>query len=87
MSANSWNLWLTLISSAFLVIGGVWSIIRFGHNILARSVSDRLDEIKKETKPNGGSSLRDAIDRIEKKLDAVTSDLDRHLGFHDAVDG
>jgi len=31
--------------------------------------------------------MRDVVDRIEKKLDAVTSDLDRHLGFHDAIDG
>jgi len=86
MNANTWNFWLTLISSAFFVVGGVWSIIRLAHNILAKSVSERLDDIRKETKPNGGSSLRDAIDRIEKKLDAVTSDLDRHLGFHDAID-
>jgi hypothetical protein len=86
MNANSWNFWLTFISSAFFVVGGVWSIIRLAHNILAKSVSERLDDIRKETKPNGGSSLRDAIDRIEKKLDAVTSDLDRHLGFHDALD-
>jgi hypothetical protein len=85
MNANSWNFWLTLISSAFFVVGGVWSIIRLAHNILAKSVSERLEQIHKETKPNGGSSLRDAIDRIEKKLDAVTSDLDRHLGFHDAI--
>ena len=69
------------------LLGMVWGVLRFGHNILARSVSDRLEEIKKETKPNGCSSMRDVVDRIEKKLDAVTSDLDRHLGFHDAIDG
>jgi len=87
MNANTFNFWVQLIVAVGFLLGMVWGVLRFGHNILARSVSDRLDEIKKETKPNGGSSLRDAIDRIEKKLDAVTSDLDRHLGFHDAVDG
>ena len=60
----------------------LWGVIRFGHNILARSVSDRLEEIRKETKPNGGSSLRDAVDRIERKLDSVASELDEHIGFH-----
>ena len=87
MNANTFNFWVQLIVAVGFLLGMVWGVLRFGHIILARSVSDRLDEIKKETKPNGGSSLRDAVDRIEKKLDAVTSDLDRHLGFHDAVDG
>jgi len=87
MNANTFNFWIQLIVAIGFLMGMVWGALRFAHNLLARSVSDRLDEIKKETKPNGGSSLRDAVDRIEKKLDAVTSDLDRHLGFHDAVDG
>ena len=87
MNANTFNFWVQLIVAVGFLLGMNWGVLRFGHNILARSVSDRLDEIKKETKPNGGSSMRDVVDRIEKKLDAVTSDLDRHLGFHDAVDG
>ena len=87
MNANTFNFWIQLIVAVGFLMGMIWGVLRFAHNLLARSVSDRLDEIKKETKPNGGASLRDAVDRIEKKLDAVTSDLDRHLGFHDAVDG
>jgi len=85
MNANTINFWIQLIVAVGFLLGMIWGVIRFGHNILARSVSDRLEEIRKETKPNGGSSLRDAIDRIEKKLDAVTSDLDRHLGAHDGL--
>ena len=86
MNANSFNFWLQVVAASGFVIGMIWGFVRFAHNILAKSVSERLEEIRKETKPNGGSSLRDAIDRIEQKLDAVTSDLDRHLGFHDAID-
>jgi hypothetical protein len=79
---NTFNFWLQIVAASGFVIGMLWGVIRFGHNILARSVSDRLEEIRKETKPNGGSSLRDAVDRIERKLDSVASELDEHIGFH-----
>ena len=87
MNANTFNFLIQLVVALGFLLGMIWGVIRFGHNILAKSVSERLEEIRKETKPNGGSSLRDAVDRIERKLDVVTSDLDRHLGFHDAIDG
>ena len=85
MNANTFNFWIQLIVALGFLLGMIWGVIRFGHNILAKSVSERLDEIRKETKPNGGSSLRDAVDRVERKLDAVASDLDRHLGAHDGL--
>ena len=33
-------------------------------------VSNHLEDLK-QLKPNGGSSLRDAVDRIEKRLDDI----------------
>jgi hypothetical protein len=77
-----------------MVLGLLWAILKWFHNFLTKSVSERLSselvEIKKQTVPNGGGSLRDAIDRIErkmeqleKKMDQVDLDLTRHLGFHD----
>jgi hypothetical protein len=32
-------------------------------------VDSRVNRMYREMKPNGGQSLRDAVDRIEKKID------------------
>ena len=36
----------------------------------------KIDDVHAELKPNGGSSLRDAVDRIERKVDGQTGVLD-----------
>ena len=35
-----------------------------------------------EFKPNGGSTTRDALDRIERKLDTVEQKIDGHIEWH-----
>jgi hypothetical protein len=77
-SANFWY-----ITEAVVVVGGscvgVWRIV---HNALSRSVAENLKEMQAELRPNHGSSLRDAIDRIERNVDEVKIELARHLGAH-----
>ena len=96
---NGVNLALGIIVSVGFLIGFIWGFAklvvafnRWRHKRLARTVAEDLAAIRKETIPNGGSSLRDAIDRIEKnqgemaqKVDAIQSALDRHLGFHQGI--
>jgi tetrahydromethanopterin S-methyltransferase subunit G len=36
----------------------------------------------REFKPNGGSTTRDDLDRIEKKLDTVERKIDNHIEWH-----
>ena len=90
LTLNSSNFWVQFIASLGFCAGFVWAVIRWIHNALARSVSEKLSEeigeIKKQTVPNGGGSLRDAIDRIEKKLDALESEVVRHLGYHEGLE-
>ena len=38
--------------------------------------------MSREFKPNGGSTTRDALDRIEKKLDIVERKIDNHIEWH-----
>ena len=38
--------------------------------------------MSREFKPNGGSTTRDALDRIEKKLDTVERKIDNHIEWH-----
>jgi hypothetical protein len=90
ITLNSSNFWVQFLASLGFLGGFVWAIVRWIHNLLAKSVSDRLaeeiGEIKKQTVPNGGGSLRDAIDRIEKKLDVLESEVVRHLGYHEGLE-
>jgi hypothetical protein len=90
ISLNSSNFWVQFLASLGFLGGFVWALVRWIHNLLAKSVSERLadeiGEIKKQTVPNGGGSLRDAIDRIEKKLDVLESEVVRHLGYHEGLE-
>lgn len=47
----------------FLVVAGV-------------RINKKLDSIAKEQKPNGGSSFRDAVDRMSKKIDHLDQRID-----------
>ena len=51
-----------VVSAGVLWRGVVRPVMRFGHQ-----VQDTL----KELKPNGGSSMRDAIDRLERRMTAL----------------
>ena len=58
---------LQTLAAVLIALGVIWRMVvrpvmRFGHQV---------QETLKELKPNGGSSMRDAIDRVEKRLDAV----------------
>jgi len=80
-SANFWY-----ISEAVVCVGGgiigVWRVV---HNALSRSVAENLREMQAELKPNHGSSMRDAIDRIEKNVSDLKVELARHLGAHEGL--
>jgi hypothetical protein len=55
-------------AAAIIISAGViWRmvvrpVVRFGHQV---------QETLKELKPNGGSSMRDAIDRLERRMSAL----------------
>ena len=38
--------------------------------------------MSREFRPNGGSSTRDSLDRIERKLDNVERKVDDHINWH-----
>lgn len=45
-------------------------------------VPERLALIERELKPNSGSSLRDAVGRVETRLGGVETRLDDHIRSH-----
>jgi len=99
-SLSSFNFWVQLIVSVGFLIGIVFGAIKtvnesvkWWHRKVAEvatgNLEAQIEEIKAQYRPNHGSSLRDAIDRIERsitqldsKLDLVQTNLDSHLGAH-----
>jgi hypothetical protein len=45
-------------------------------------IDSRIGKVLQEFRPNGGQSARDALDRIEKKIDEVEKKVDGHINWH-----
>jgi len=67
-SPADWEAILAVLISASLLLG--WVI-----RAAVRKNMDELQSLKEQLHPNHGSSLRDAVDRIESKLD-------HHIDWH-----
>ncbi len=74
-----------LVGAIAVIIGGGVAVYRF----ITSAIHKRLDSIDGQLHRNGGSSLRDAIDRIEEKQTDIQADvrrtgerLDEHIDWH-----
>lgn len=45
-------------------------------------IDSRISKVLQELKPNGGQSARDALDRIERKIDQVEEKVEGHIDWH-----
>ena len=79
-------LWRGGVAAALLAIVAALAI---GKKYLLGELRADLDDVRKELKPNGGASVRDAIDRIAEKQGEIQTDvrelrqrLDDHLAWH-----
>lgn len=79
-------IWLGGITVALVaVVGGLAGL----HRIVFGPVRRDIEQIRKELHPNGGSSLRDSVDRIESRQQEILQDvkqtasrLDDHIHWH-----
>jgi uncharacterized membrane protein len=74
-----------IVVAVTAIAGGLAALYR----LLTASLSKRLDSISSQLHRNGGSSLRDAVDRIEEKQTEIQRDvrdvrqrLDDHIAYH-----
>jgi monomeric isocitrate dehydrogenase len=74
------------ISAAIIAIAGAGAIF---YRAFFKKICDQLDKINQELHPNGGSSMRDAINRIEKAQEEIKEDsknirekVDDHIQWH-----
>lgn len=79
-------MWLGGIAAALIAVVAVITLLRKW--LLGRLIAD-IESIKKELRPNGGSSVRDAIDRIAEKQTEIQTDVrevrtrvDDHITWH-----
>ena len=79
-------IWLGGVAVALTAIVGALAL---GKRLLLGQVHKDLDDVRKELKPNGGASVRDAIDRIAEKQGEIQRDvrevrqrLDDHISWH-----
>lgn len=64
MSVNEWaGLILTLLSITGIVLSG----IRWYINLQVKPIKEAVEDIRSETKTNGGSSMRDEIKAIKRQ--------------------
>jgi hypothetical protein len=63
--------WIDTPAEAMTVLSILGVVIA----VLVFIIDARVNRMYREMKPNGGSSLRDAIDRIEQKID-------NHIHWH-----
>jgi hypothetical protein len=62
---------LTYLTIAGVIIGALFFLI-----------DSRINKVLAEFKPNGGASVRDQLDRIEKKVDQVEDKVNDHINWH-----
>lgn len=74
------------ISAAIIAISGAIAIL---HRVFFKKICTQLEKINQELHPNGGSSLRDAVNRIEKTQEEIKADakdirdkVDDHIEWH-----
>ena len=71
MTAQDWaGFILTLFSISAIILGG----IRWYINIQVKPIAEAVEDIRKETKTNGGTSMRDEIKfiKLEQERSAKT---------------
>lgn len=62
--------WATTISGALGLLAAMWAVHRF---ITRSLVKDYLSELR----PNGGSSIKDKVDKMDDKIGKLESRVDQ----------
>lgn len=73
---ESINSWIALILGIFAIISGIAGFIYWLHNRFTKFIQKEIQDVAKEFRPNGGSSLKDQVNRLEKQ----------HAGLNQKVD-
>ena len=81
---NSAGAWSQFIAASIEILVFLWAGIKMLNKFSARldkldQIDDRIKKVESQYVPNGGSSMRDAINRIEKNMDKLQERFDNHI--------
>lgn len=84
MFLSNASTWSQLIVSGFEILLIIWGVIKLVNKVSTKldkldNISDRLTKVELQYKPNGGSSMKDSVNRIEKQLDKLQDRLENHI--------
>jgi hypothetical protein len=73
-----------ILITAVELLGIIFAGIKFFNKITSRldkldEIDDRIKKVESQYVPNGGSSMRDAVNRIEREVTRVQERLDNHI--------
>ena len=77
MLLDTLNAWGGVLLIIFQIIAILYGAIK-----LVNKITSRLDKLEEQYKPNGGSSMRDAINRIELKVSKLDGKFEQHIEEH-----
>ena len=79
-------LWIGTIAAAFIAVVGAMAVFK---KWILGDITKDIEKVNAQLHRNGGTSMRDAVDRIEEwqafmstDLRRVTDRLDNHIAFH-----
>ena len=76
--------WTQLILSSLEIAALIWAGFKYINKITSKleklnEIDDRLKKVESQYVPNGGSSMRDVVNRIETQVDKLQGRFDNHL--------
>ena len=81
---NSAGAWSQLIAASIEILVFLWAGLKLINKVSTRldkldEIDDRIKKVESQYVPNGGSSMRDAVNRIEKNMDKLQERFDKHI--------
>jgi hypothetical protein len=83
MTIQEWQAIIAIIIGIAGVAGILFAILRFYIKAFAK---EQFEEIRHELKPNGGSSIKDQVTRLETDVIHLKEQNERGEQFHEKLD-
>ena len=77
MSLSNASAWGGILLLVFQIVAILYGAVK-----LVNKVTVRLDKLEEQYRPNGGSSMRDAVNRIELKVSNLDGKFEQHIKEH-----
>lgn len=82
MNFTEWlQTYVPIILGILSILGIIFGFIAQANKKFQKFIKEEVQEVAKELKPNGGSSLRDQVDKLEKSHRKLEEKVDTIITF------